>query len=155
MEKAKKIEKNEETKTPVVKSSFHAVETVKKAAQTCTDAFTEYKGAFKDYSETVKEHNKKYLKDAVETGKELGKNLRKDACEILDQAKEKSRNILPEIPEISKLSVVKTVEEKITDGIDVVTGKFNLPKKEDMKKLDDAMDSLNSRMDLFTQQITA
>lgn len=155
MEKAKEVKKTEETKNPVEKSSFHAIETVKKAAQTCTDAFTEYKGAFKDYRETVKEYNKKYLKDAVETGKELGTNLKKDACKIFDQAKEKSRNILPEIPEISKLPVIKTVEEKITDGIDAVADKFNLPKKEDMEKLDDAMDSLTSRVDLFTQQITA
>ncbi len=114
--------------------------------------------------ETVKGYNDKYVAPVVEKGKTYvdgpykkitgsvddlvskGRSIEKDAWKKIDGYVENGRKF------IFKLPVVETMEKRMTSGFKRVPAIVNLPEKNDITKLTQAMESLNANLESLKKE---
>lgn len=135
-----------------------------------------FQGKVKEYNEkyvtktiekgkgTVKQYGEKYVTPVVEKGRtyvdgpakkisgsmdELlskGRSIEKDARKKIDGYVENGRKYF------AKLPIVESMEKRMTSGFNRVPAIVNLPGKNDIEKLTQAMESLNANLEALKKQ---
>jgi polyhydroxyalkanoate synthesis regulator phasin len=125
----------------------------------------------KDFVKDVRKDPRKVLNGFVDDGKDFVDGLRKDARTAIDQLVDGGKDFYRGLDKdtrkifdglvddgknfVDKLPMVKTMEDKISDGFDSIPDRLNLPSKNDMKKLASAMKALNKKVDGLSRELSA
>lgn len=123
---------NKTEQTEKKESAFFAVRTYEKIKDACTDKVNAY--------------NEKYLKKYVDSGKEFKDGLEKDARKLVDNVVEKGKNMMPEF------KIVNSVKDKAVERFEKVRDMINLPTRNDLDRLTEAMDSLNAKVNKLSEK---
>ncbi|MDZ7830225.1 MAG: hypothetical protein U5L07_00580 [Desulfobacterales bacterium] len=117
--------------------------------------------------DTVKQYNSKYVSPVVEKGRSVidgpykkvsksfddalakGREFEKDAMKRFDDFVDSSRKFVYKVP------MVETIEKRVTGSLNSVPRLVNMPCKEDIEKLTNAMETLNSNIETMKKQNSA
>ena len=102
----------------------------------------------KDFVDGVRKDARKAIDQLVDNGKDLYRGLDKDTRKIFDGLVDDGKKVMDKIP------MVKTMEDKISDGFESIPDRLNLPSKNDMKKLAGAMKALNRKVDGLSRELS-
>jgi len=95
---------------------------------------------------TLKKYNKKYVVKNIEKGKEYLEKPYKELTEKVDDVVADGKKFMRKLP------LVETVEKKVTSSLNSLPGLINMPTKGDIKKLTQAMKSLNKSIETLNIQ---
>lgn len=113
---------------------------------------------------TLKKYNKKYIEKNIEKGKEFFEKPYKKLTDKADEVLTKGRNLKKDTVKklngvivdgkkfMYKIPLVETVEKKVTSTLNSLPGLVNMPSKGDIKKLTQAMKSLNKNIETLNIQ---
>ncbi|MBF0509606.1 MAG: hypothetical protein HQK57_11865 [Deltaproteobacteria bacterium] len=131
-------------------SPYFVIRTVRKAAETCTA--------------TVKDCHEKYLQKRLDSGKdfieagvkkitgltdktvETIQGVKKDAVDAAEKAIESGQDFFKKLPCYQKL------EDKVKSGLGNISHLINLPNKNDIDRLNAAVEVLNSKVDALNKK---
>jgi len=117
--------------------------------------------------DTIKQYNSKYVSPAMEKGRSVidgpykkvsksfddvlakGREYEKDAMKRFDDFVDSSRKFMYKVP------MVETIEKRVTGSLNSVPRMINMPCKEDIDKLTNAMETLNSNIETMKKQNSA
>ncbi len=93
-------------------------------------------------SGTIRDYNQKYVVVTLEKGRKKAKGYNeKYVSKPIEKGVAEGRKMINKIP------MVKTVEKKMTDGLQRVPAMFNMPSKGEIEKLNIALENLNSSIE--------
>lgn len=92
------------------------------------------------------DYNKKYVVKTIEKGKQKAKDYNeKYVSKTIEKGVAESRKI------IDKMPMVKTVEKKVTEGLQRFPSMINMPSKAEIEKLSIALENLNSNIETLNK----
>ena len=179
-----KTQKKDEDGFSVFRTVKSTADNVSEKVKTYNDkyvaqTFEKGKKTFKEYNDkyvmktiekgrdTVKQYNSKYVSPAVEKGRSVidgpykkisksfddvlakGREYEKDAVKRFDDFVDSSRKFMYKVP------MVETIEKRVTGSLNSVPRLINMPCKEDIDKLTNAMETLNSNIETMKKQNSA
>lgn len=125
----------------------------------------------KDFVKDVRKDHRKVLNDLFDEGKDLVDGIGKDARNAIDQIIDGSKAFYKGLDKdtrkvfdgliddgkkvMEKVPMMKTMEEKISNRFESIPDRLNLPSKNDMRRLTNAMKALNRKVDGLSREISA
>jgi polyhydroxyalkanoate synthesis regulator phasin len=103
----------------------------------------------KEYVGDVRKDVRKTMDGFVDNGKEFFEGVEKDTRKVIDDILDSGKKAF------KKFSVVKTVEKKVSSGMQAVPSQLNLPSKKDIEKLTCSVKALNTKVENLSKQYAA
>ena len=100
----------------------------------------------KDFADSVRKDVRKAVDIAMDGTKDFYRAVGKDGRKLVDTLADRRKKIMERIPVISAL------EKGMSDGLETLPGRLNLPSKKDMDKLTKTVRTLNTRLNTLTKQ---
>jgi len=141
---SKAIDKSKETVKEV--NDKYISKTIEKGKDALKEYNDKYISKTIDKSRDYFDKPYKKVTDTIDDVLEKGRKIEKDTLKKMDKYVKRGRKFMYKVP------MVKTIEEKVTDGLNAVPGLINMPTKGEIEKLTIAMEVLNSNIETLKKR---